>query len=38
MNVLIDDNQYNNYMKQQLQEYARKQEANVIIRREKTKS
>ena len=38
MNVLIDDNRDNNYLEKQLQEYTWTRQANVIIRREKTKS
>ena len=36
-NALIDDNRYNNKIKQQLQEDARAQQANVITHQEKTK-
>ena len=38
MNVLIDDNQYNNYIEQQLQEYIWTQQSNIIIPRDKMKA
>ena len=38
MNVLIDDNRDINYIKQQLQEDARTQQANFIIRRDKVEA
>ena len=38
MNLLIDDNQDNNYIEQQLQEYVKTQQSNFIISQDKMKA